>query len=65
MASVASFGFQPIDEIDDVIEAAAGAIADTASGDGNGKMGLAGAGAADQHGIALLGEESAVGEIAH
>ncbi len=28
-------------------------------------MGFAGAGSADQHGVALLGKESAVGEVAH
>ena len=36
-----------------------------ASGDGDGEMGLAGAGAADQHDVALLGEEAAAGEVAH
>ena len=34
------------------------------SGDGDGEMGLAGAGAADQHDVALLGEEAAAGEVA-
>ena len=29
------------------------------------KMGLAGAGAADQHGVALLGDEATAGEIVH
>ena len=28
-------------------------------------MGLAGAGPADQHGVALLGDESAAGEVTH
>jgi hypothetical protein len=28
-------------------------------------MGLAGAGAADQHGVALLGDEAAAGEVMH
>ena len=29
------------------------------------KMGLAGAGSADQHGVALLGDEAAAGEVVH
>ena len=49
LPSVASLGFEPVDEIDDVVEAATGTIADTASGDSDGQMGLAGTGAADQH----------------
>ena len=36
---------------------------DAASGNGDGQMGLAGAGPADQNGIALLGDEAAAGEI--
>ena len=55
---------QPGDEIDDSVEAAAGAAADAAAGNGDGEMRFAGAGAADQHGVALLGEEGAGGEIA-
>jgi hypothetical protein len=30
---------------------------------GDGEMGLAGAGPADQHGVALLGDEAAAGEV--
>src|ERR1700759_4204796 len=63
LSSVAGLGLEPVDEIDDVVEAAAGSIADTASRDGDGQMGLAGAGAADQNDIALLGDEAAAGEI--
>ena len=65
LAGVAGFGFEPIDEIDDVIEPTADAAANAASSNRNGEMGLSGTGPADQHGIALLGEESAAGEIAH
>ena len=36
---------------------------DAAPGDCDGQMGLAGAGAADQHDVALLGDEAAAGEI--
>jgi hypothetical protein len=42
---------------------AARAAADAASGDGNGKTGLAGASSADQHGIALLGDKVPAGKL--
>jgi hypothetical protein len=41
----------------------AGTGSDTASGNGDRQMGLAGAGTADQYDIALLGDEPAAGEI--
>ena len=63
LPSVAGLGLESIDEIDDVIKPAAGARADAASGDGDSKMRFAGAGSADQHGIALLCNEAAAGEI--
>ena len=63
LAAVAGLGFQLIDEIDDVVEAAAGAAADAAAGNGDGQMGLAGPSAADQDDVALLGDEAAAGEI--
>jgi hypothetical protein len=62
LPAVAGLGLEPVDEIDDVVEAAAGTIADTASGDSDGQMGLAGTGAADQNDIALLGDEAAASE---
>src|SRR3954471_13737504 len=65
LASIASLGLEPIDEIDHIVEPAAGAGADTASSNSNGEMSLAGAGAADQHGIALLSDEVAAGEVIH
>src|SRR3954452_24646336 len=65
LAAGAGLGLEPVDEIDHVVEPAAGAAADAASGDRDGKMGLAGAGPADQHGVALLGDEAAAGEIVH
>lgn len=40
LPAVAGFGLEPVDEVDDVVEASSGTIADTASGDG--QMGLAG-----------------------
>jgi len=36
LPSVASLGLEPVDEIDHVVEPPAGAVADAASGDGNG-----------------------------
>ena len=65
MPSVTGLDFEPVDEIDHVVEPATGAGADAASGDGNGQMGLSGAGPADQHGVALLGDKSAAGEVTH
>jgi len=63
LPSVAGLGLEPIDEIDHVVIPAAGAGSDAASGNGDGKMRLAGASPADQHGVALLCDEAAAGEI--
>src|SRR5579862_2445695 len=63
LASVAGLYLQAVDEVDHVVEAPAGTGSDAASGDGYGQMGLAGAGTADQNGVALLGDEAAAGEI--
>ena len=41
------FGLEEIDQLDDVVAAAAGAVSDAGAHDGDGEMGLAGAGAAD------------------
>ena len=65
LPSIAGLGLEPVDEIDHIVEPAAGAGSDAASGNGDGQMGLAGAGPADQHGIALLCDEAAAGEIVH
>src|ERR1700759_3526368 len=56
---------QSIDEINDGVKAAARASADAGSRDGNGEMRLARACAADQNGIALLGDEPAGRQVAH
>jgi hypothetical protein len=42
LPGVSSLGFKPTDEVDDVVEAAAGAGPDAAEGSGDGKMRLAG-----------------------
>jgi hypothetical protein len=63
LTSVAGLDLAAVDEVDHVIEAAAGTGLDTASGDCDGQMRLAGACSADQHGVALLGNETAGGEI--
>jgi hypothetical protein len=60
----AGFTLQPIDEIDDGIEAAPGAAADTGPRNGYGQMRLAGASSADQHGIALFSQKGAARQIA-
>src|SRR5947209_16655779 len=63
LPSVPRLDRQAIDEIGDVVEASAGTGSDAASGDCDGQMGFAGAGATDQNGIALLGNKPATGEI--
>ena len=65
LPTVAGLGPEPVDEIHHVVEPAAGAGADAASGDGDGKMGLTGAGPADQHGVALLGNEVTTDKVTH
>src|SRR5436305_6489787 len=63
LPTVAGLGLEPVNEVDHVVEASSGAIADATSGDGDGQMGLASAGAANQHDVALLGDEAAASEI--
>src|SRR5271167_500003 len=63
LPSIAGLDLQAIDEVDYVVEAAAGTRSDAASGDGDGHMCFAGAGTADQDGVTLLGDEAAAGEI--
>jgi hypothetical protein len=63
LPSVAGLDLQAIDKVDHVIEPAACARPDAASGDRDGHMCFAGAGTADQDGVTLLGDEAAAGEI--
>ena len=65
LATGAGLGFELVDEVDDVEEAAAGAAADAGARDGDGGVGLSGAGAADQHHVALLLDEATGGEVTH
>jgi len=44
LAAIAALGLEPIDEVDDVVETAAGTGADAASGDRDGQVRLAGSG---------------------
>ena len=44
------FALQPIDQIDDIVEPPSGAAADACSRDGDGQMGFAGAGSANEDG---------------
>ena len=64
LAAGAGFGLEPVDQVDDVEEAAPGANADAGPRDGDGEMALAGAGPADQHGVALVGQEAADRQLA-
>jgi len=54
LPAVAGLGIEPVDEIDDVVEPAAGAGTDAASGNGDRKMRLAGAGPALEGNSLLL-----------
>src|SRR3954451_24355229 len=63
LPSIAGLDLQTVDEVDHVVEAAAGTGSDAASGDCDGHMCFAGAGTADQDGITLLRDEAAAGEI--
>ena len=60
----AGFALQPIDEVDDGVEAAPGAAADAGPRNSYRQMRLAGAGSTDQHGIALFGQKGAARQIA-
>ena len=61
--SVAGLDLEAVDEIDHIVEAATGTGSNAASGNGDGKMGLAGANSTDQDDVALLSDEAAAGEI--
>jgi hypothetical protein len=39
LPSITGLGLEPVDEVDDVVKAPSGAIADTASRNGDGQMG--------------------------
>ena len=65
LSGVAGLSLEPVDEVDDVVEPTTGARSDAAPADGDRDMCFTGAGPANQNGIALLGKESAAGEIAH
>jgi hypothetical protein len=56
---------QPVDEIDGVEEPTTRPATDATASDRHREVCLAGAGPADQHDVALLGDEAATGEIAH
>ena len=60
-----AFGLEPVDEIDDIEESATSSAANAGAGDRDGKMRFAGTGSADEDDVALLGDEIAVGEVAH
>ena len=65
LASGPGLGFEPVDQIDRGVEAGPRAAADATARDGDRQVALAGAGAADQHGVALLGQEGPGRQGAH
>ena len=60
----AGFALQPVDKVDDGVEAAPGAAANAGPCNSYGQMRLAGADSADQHRIALFGQKGAARQIA-
>jgi hypothetical protein len=65
LAAGAGLAVEPVDQVDNVVEAAAGAAPDAGPRDPDRQMGLARARTADQDQVALLAEEGAAGEITH
>ena len=63
LASGTEFGLEMVDQVDDVVAPATGTLSDAEARDGDGEMGLAGAGAADQHDVALALQEATCGEF--
>lgn len=63
LAFGAGFGVELVDQIDDVEEPAATAVADAGTGNTDSEMGLAGSRSADQHEVALMIEEVSGGEV--
>src|SRR6266566_9714879 len=59
----AGFALQPIDEVDDGVKAASRAAADASPRNRYGQMRLAGSGAADQHGVALLEQKATARQV--
>ncbi len=59
LLAAAGLCLEAVHEVDDVVEAAAGAVANEGAGNGDGEMGLSGARAADQDHIALIYHEAA------
>ncbi len=64
LAFCAGFRVQLVHQVDDIEEPAPAPSPDAGSGDADGKMGFAGAGAPDQHEVALVVEEVPGGQVA-
>jgi hypothetical protein len=64
LIAAARFRLQPIDQIDDIVEAPARAVADESAGDRDGQVALAGARAAYENNIALIGNKGSGGQVA-
>src|SRR6185369_2961472 len=65
LSRVAGLDLEAVYEVNHVVEPTATAGTDAGSGDSDGKVGLAGSGSADQHGIASLCDAAAAGEVVH
>ena len=65
LTSRACFGFQLVDQIDDIEEPASGTATNAGASDCDGEIISAGAGYADQHDVALMRQEVAADEVAY
>ena len=65
LTASAGLGLKLVDQIDCIEEAPPGAAADAGTSDRDGEVGLAGAGAAEQDDVALMGKEVTACEVAH
>ena len=64
LLTITRFRFKTIDEIDDVVEAPARAVADQGTGKCDGQMGFSSASSSNEDDIVLLGKESSARELA-
>jgi len=63
LSAGSGLALQPVHQVDNGVKAPPCAAADAGARDGYSEMALAGAGPADQHGVALLGEKAAARQI--
>lgn len=63
LPSGARFGFESVDQVDDIEEAATCSVSNEGAGNGNRQMRFARTRPADQDNVALIGDKRATGEV--